>query len=39
MSYKEEYYHLIENYTFYHLPNQEIINSDERVALAIIKNY
>lgn len=39
MSYQEEYYKLIENQTFYQLPNQEMINSDERVALAIIKNY
>lgn len=39
MSYQEEYYKLIENHTFYQLPSQEMINSDQRVALAIIKNY
>lgn len=39
MNYKEEYYKLIENQTFYHLPDQQIINFDERVALAVIKNY
>ena len=39
MSYQEEYYKLIENHTFYQLPSQDMINSDQRVALAIIKNY
>lgn len=39
MNYQEEYYKLIEKQTFYHLPDQQIINYDERVALAILKNY
>lgn len=39
MNYKEEYYKLIESQIFYHLPDQQIINFDERVALAVIKNY
>lgn len=38
MNYKE-YYKLIENDLFYKLPEQAIIDNDERVALAIIKNY
>lgn len=39
MNYQEEYYKLIENYIFYELPDQKLIDCDERVALAIMKNY
>lgn len=39
MNYQEEYYKLIENHIFYQLPEQKIIDYDERVALAILKNY
>lgn len=39
MNYQEEYYNLIENQIFYHLPDQQMINYDERVALAIMKTY
>lgn len=39
MSYQEEYYKLIENHIFYQLPEQGMIDYDERVALAILKNY
>lgn len=37
--YQEEYYKLIENQIFYQLPKQSLINLDERLALAIFKNY
>lgn len=39
MSYQDEYYKLIENHIFYQLPEQGMIDYDERVALAILKNY
>jgi hypothetical protein len=37
--YREEFYKIIEQNSFDNLPNQELINSDERVALAVWKNY